>query len=105
VLFSCTCACACDCDSGVAVPDGASGGVADADADADAVAVADSGVEDSVEVVAAEVDAVDILGVPMPPGKGLTVPLGGTGILISSGLPGTMESGRPGILMRLATLL
>ena len=39
------------------------------------------------------------------PGKGLTVPLGGTGILMSSGLPGTMLSGRLGILMRLATLL
>lgn len=42
-------------------------------------------------------------GVPIP--DGLTAPLGGTGIEMSSGLPGTIEGGRSGILMRLATLL
>jgi hypothetical protein len=39
------------------------------------------------------------------PDSGLTAPLGGTGILISSGLPGTIDSGKSGILMRFATLL
>ena len=43
-------------------------------------------------------------GVPMPD-NGLTAPEGGTGILMSSGLPGTIDSGRLGILMRFATLL
>jgi hypothetical protein len=43
-------------------------------------------------------------GVPRPE-KGLTVPEGGTGICMSSGLPGTRFSGRLGILMRFATLL
>lgn len=42
-------------------------------------------------------------GVPIP--NGLTAPEGGTGILISSGLPGTRASGKLGILIRLATLL
>lgn len=35
-------------------------------------------------------------GVPMPL-KGETVPLGGIGILMSSGLPGTMLSGKSGM--------
>jgi len=36
---------------------------------------------------------------------GETVPEGGTGILRSSGLPGTMLSGRLGMWIRFATLL
>jgi len=39
------------------------------------------------------------------PDNGLTAPEGATGILMSSGLPGTIDSGRLGILMRFATLL
>lgn len=39
------------------------------------------------------------------PEKGLTVPLGGTGILISSGLSGIMRSGSPSIRIRFAELL
>lgn len=43
-------------------------------------------------------------GVPMPL-SGLIVPDGGTGILISSGLPGTSFDCRSGMWMRLALLL
>lgn len=41
-------------------------------------------------------------GVPIPD-MGLRVPLGGTGILMSSGEPGIMSGARSGILMRLAS--
>ena len=42
-------------------------------------------------------------GVAMPePGMGLTTPLSGTGILISSGEPGMISGARPGMWMRLA---
>lgn len=43
-------------------------------------------------------------GVPMPE-NGETVPLGGTGILMSSGLSGTMRSGSPSMCIRFAELL
>lgn len=43
-------------------------------------------------------------GVPIPePGNGLTSPLGGTGILMSSGEPGMILEGTPEMLMRLAS--
>jgi len=41
-------------------------------------------------------------GVPIPD-IGLRVPLGGTGILISSGEPGIISGARPEIMMRLAS--
>jgi hypothetical protein len=41
-------------------------------------------------------------GVPMPD-NGETTPLGGTGILISSGEPGTISCGSPGIWIRFAS--
>lgn len=44
-------------------------------------------------------------GLPSPPGIGVTIPLGGTGILISSGEAGIISGGRSGILMRFASLL
>lgn len=54
-------------------------------------------------------DAVarDGLGVIMPEGRGegVTKPEGGTGMAMSSGEPGTILSGRPGMWMRLAELL
>jgi len=43
-------------------------------------------------------------GVPSPdPGIGLTKPLGGTGILISSGEEGMISGARPGISICLAS--
>jgi hypothetical protein len=41
-------------------------------------------------------------GVPMPD-IGETTPLGGTGIFKSSGEPGIISAGRPGIWMRFAS--
>lgn len=41
-------------------------------------------------------------GVPSPD-IGLKVPLGGTGILMSSGEPGTISGATPGMKMRLAS--
>lgn len=43
-----------------------------------------------------------IAGVPIPD-NGLTNPLGGTGILISSGEPGIKAGATPGTLIRLAS--
>ncbi len=46
-----------------------------------------------------------ICGLPSPPGMGVIIPLGGTGILIFSGDAGIISGGKSGILMRFASLL
>ena len=55
------------------------------------------------ELVVIRGELVPVLGVSNP--IGVTEPLGGTGILMSSGEPGTNFSGRPGILILVASLL
>lgn len=49
--------------------------------------------------------AAPFRGLPSPPGMGVTIPLGGTGILRSSGEAGTISGGRFVIPMRFASLL
>ena len=55
------------------------------------------------EPVAVRGELVPVFGVSKP--IGVTEPLGGTGILMSSGELGTSFSGSPGILILVASLL
>jgi hypothetical protein len=53
-------------------------------------------------VTALEIEVAGSAGVPSPD-NGLTNPLGGTGMRISSGEPGIISGWMSGILMRLAS--